>query len=225
MNILKKMTVLLVEDEVTILEKYQLFLEAYCSTVYTAQDGEEAYRSYQENKPQIIIMDLYMPKVNGIELAKKIREENPSVFFIALTGHSDRETLLSVIDLHFSSYLTKPVSRTDLLDALFKISKQVDENYLQHLPNGYSWDGKTKTLFHHEQQIELTKREQKLFELLIDKAGVPCGDDEILFYVWDDDFNKQVTNASIRTLVKNLRKKISKELIQNQYGVGYKINI
>jgi DNA-binding response OmpR family regulator len=219
------MTVLLVEDEEAILEKYKLFLEAYCDTIYIAQDGEEAYQIYKENRPQIIIMDLYMPKVSGIELAKRIREEDLTIFFIALTGHSDRDTLLSIVDLHFSSYLTKPISRMDLLDALIKVSKQINENHLQHLPNGYSWDGKTKTLFCHDQQIELTKREQKLLELLINKAGVPCGDDEILFHVWDDNYSKQITNASIRTLVKNLRKKISKELIQNQYGVGYKINI
>jgi len=224
-TILKKMSLLLVEDEVSILEKYQIFLESYCGDVYTAQDGEEAYRIYKEHKPQVIITDLYMPKLNGIELAKKIRSEETQTFLIALTAYSDRETLLNVVDLHFSSYLTKPVSRTALLDALLKVSKQLSESHIIYLANNYSWDSKTKILFENDRQIDLTKREQKLFELLVKKAGVPCGDDEILFYVWDDDFNKQVTNASIRTLVKNLRKKVSKDLIQNQYGVGYKINI
>ena len=225
MTILKKMNVLLVEDEVNILEKYQLFLESYCGAVYTAVNGEEAYEIYQEHKPQVIITDLYMPKLNGIELAKKIRAKEHQTFLIALTAYSDRETLLKVVDLHFSSYLTKPVSRTALLEALLKVSKQLSESHIIYLANNYSWDSKTKILFENDTPIDLTKREQKLFELLVKKAGVPCGDDEILFYVWDDDFNKQVTNASIRTLVKNLRKKVSKDLIQNQYGVGYKINI
>ena len=219
------MSVLLVEDEVNILEKYQIFLESYCGTVYTAINGEDAYEIYEKHKPQVIITDLYMPKLNGIELAKKIREEDNRTFLIALTAYSDRETLLNVVDLHFSSYLTKPVSRTGLLESLLKVSKQLSESHVVYLANNYSWDVKTKILFCDEEQVDLTKREQKLFELLIEKMGVPCGDDEILFYVWDDDFNKQVTNASIRTLVKNLRKKVSKELIQNQYGVGYKINI
>ncbi len=219
------MSVLLVEDEVSILEKYQIFLESYCGTVYTAINGEEAYKIYEEHKPQVIITDLYMPNLNGIELAKKIRKEDNRTFLIALTAYSDRETLLNVVDLHFSSYLTKPVSRTGLLESLLKVSKQLSESHIVYLANDYSWDAKTKILFCGEEQVDLTKREQKLFELLIEKVGVPCGDDEILFYVWDDDFNKHVTNASIRTLVKNLRKKVSKELIQNQYGVGYKINI
>ncbi len=219
------MSVLLVEDEVNILEKYQIFLESYCGTVYAAINGEDAYEIYEKYKPQVIITDLYMPKLNGIELAKKIREEDSRTFLIALTAYSDRETLLNVVDLHFSSYLTKPVSRTGLLESLLKVSKQLSESHVVYLANNYSWDVKTKILFCDEEQVDLTKREQKLFELLIEKIGVPCGDDEILFYVWDDDFNKHVTNASIRTLVKNLRKKVSKELIQNQYGVGYKINI
>ena len=53
--------------------------------------------------------------------------------------------------------------------------------------------------------------------------GVPCNEDEIFFYVWGDEIDRTITNSSIRTLVKNLRKKIPKDLIKNQYGVGYKI--
>ena len=71
----------------------------------------------------------------------------------------------------------------------------------------------------------MTKREQKLFQLLIEKNGMPSSDDEIFFYVWENDFDKTVTNASIRTLIKNLRKKIPIGLIKNVYGVGYKINL
>jgi len=59
---------------------------------------------------------------------------------------------------------------------------------------------------------------------LVEKNGAACCDDAIFFYVWGDEFDKTITNASIRTLVKNLRKKIPKDLIKNQYGVGYKIN-
>ncbi|MCK5853816.1 MAG: response regulator, partial [Sulfurovaceae bacterium] len=92
MNILKKINILFVEDEQSILEKYSPFLETYCKTLYTAMDGNEAYEVYKEKKPNVILMDLYMPECTGIELAKKIREEDSSVAFIALSGHSDRDT-------------------------------------------------------------------------------------------------------------------------------------
>ncbi len=225
LNILKKINILFVEDEQSILEKYSPFLKTYCKTLYTATDGKEAYEIYKEKSPNVILMDLYMPKCSGIELARKIREEDSSVTFIALSAHSDRDTLLDIVDLHFSSYLTKPVNRTELLNALKKSADKINSRSVVMLPYNYHWDSKSRTLFHGDTQISLTKREQKLFELLVGKDGGACGDDEILYHVWENEFGKNVTNTSIRTLVKNLRKKIPKELIKNQYGVGYKIEL
>ena len=224
MKVLKNLNILYVEDEDAIIEKYTYFLEESCRSVFIARDGEEAYRIYKENKIHLIIMDLLIPKLNGINLAKKIRQEDDSVALIALTAHSDREILLDIVDLNFSSYLIKPVGRTDLMQALLRVSKKVDGGRNVLLPYDCSWDGKSKMLFWNDNAVTLTRRETKLFELLVEKAGNPCSDDEIFFYVWGDEFNKIVTNSSIRTLVKNLRKKIPTDLIKNQYGVGYKIN-
>ena len=224
MKILKNLNILYVEDEDEIINKYAYFLEECFREVHIARDGEEAYQFYQEHKIHLIILDLLIPKLNGINLAKRIRKEDDSVVLIALTAHSDREILLDIIDLNFSSYLIKPVGRTDLMQALLKVSKKVDAGKNLPLPCNCYWDSKSKTLFCDETAITLTKRELKLFELLVKKSGSPCSDDEIFFHVWGDDFNKVITNSSIRTLVKNLRKKIPPELIKNQYGVGYKIN-
>jgi len=224
MKILKNLNILYVEDEETIIDKYSYFLEESCRSVFIARDGEEAYKIYKENKIHLIIMDLLIPKLNGIALARKIRQEDDAISMIALTAHSDREILLDIVDLNFSSYLIKPVSRTDLMQALLKVSKKVDGGRNVPLPCNCSWDAKSKTLFHNEESVFLTRRELKLFELLVEKAGSACSDDEIFFYVWGDEFDKVITNSSIRTLVKNLRKKIPTDLIKNQYGVGYKIN-
>ena len=224
MKVLKNLNILYVEDEESIIEKYSYFLEESCKELFIARDGEEAYQIYKDNKIHLIIMDLLIPKLSGIQLAKKIREEDDVVPMIALTAHSDREILLDIVELNFSSYLIKPILRSDLMGALEKISEKVDGGRTLPLPCDCSWDSKSKTLFYNDESIFLTRRESKLFELLVEKAGSPCSDDEIFFYVWGDQFEKIVTNSSIRTLVKNLRKKIPTELIKNQYGVGYKIN-
>jgi len=221
---LKNLNLLYVEDEDTIIDKYAYFLQESSKELFIARDGEEAYEIYKNNKIDLIIMDLLIPKMSGIVLAKKIREEDENTPIIALTAHSDREILLDIVDLNFSSYLIKPVLRSDLMNALQKVSQKVDSSRSISLPCDCSWDSKSKTLFHNDESIFLTKRESKLFELLVEKAGVPCSDDEIFFYVWGDEFDKVITNSSIRTLVKNLRKKIPTDLIKNQYGVGYKIN-
>ena len=112
-----------------------------------------------------------------------------------------------------------------MLQALLKVSKQLENGKITYLQENCFWDSKSRTLFYDKNQVVLTKREQKLFEILIKKNGDACSDDEIFFYVWEDEFDRTVTNESIRTLVKNLRKKIPKNIIENQYGVGYKINI
>ena len=224
MKALKNLNILYVEDEERIIEKYAYFLRELCHTLYIARDGEEAYRLYKEKKVHLVVMDFLIPKMNGMSLAKAIRAEDEHIALIALTAHSDREILLDIVDLNFASYLIKPVGRVDLMNALLKVAKKVEGG--RNIPLAYDclWDNKSKTLFCSDKAVVLTKRELKLFELLVNKAGVPCNEDEIFFYVWGDEFDRNITNSSIRTLVKNLRKKIPKDLIKNQYGVGYKIS-
>ncbi len=223
MKALKNLNILYVEDEDEIIEKYSYFLRELCHILYIARDGEEAYQLYKEKNIHLIVMDFLIPKMNGISLAKAIREEDEDIALIALTAHSDREILLDIVSLNFSAYLIKPVGRVDLMNALLKVAKKIEGG--RNIPLAYNclWDSKSKTLFCGDDSITLTKRELKLFELLVSKGGVPCSEDEIFFYVWGDDIDRTITNSSIRTLVKNLRKKIPKDLIKNQYGVGYKI--
>ncbi|MCH9739264.1 MAG: response regulator [Epsilonproteobacteria bacterium] len=222
---MKKLTILYVEDEERLIESYAPFLEGHCETLHVARDGEEAYDLYKEHRPNIILLDIYTPKMNGIELAKKIREDDYSTILIAFTGHSDQKTLLELVDLYFLSYLIKPVSRTKLVEALVKASEKIEGAKQVHLPHNCSWDARSKTLFHGDQQISLTKRESYFFDLLVKKKGIPSNEDEILFHVWGDKFDKTIANTSIRTLVKNLRKKLPDGLVKNQYGLGYKIDL
>ncbi|NOZ91059.1 MAG: response regulator transcription factor [Epsilonproteobacteria bacterium] len=224
MKILKKLIILYIENDTVMLDKYSPLLESNCDTLYIARSGEEAYRIYKEVKPHIVIMDLYVSKIDGITFAKKIRETDNKTALIALSRYAGRELLLEIVNLNFSSYLVKPVDETELLNALHKVSQKINKEKITYLSGNCSWNHNSKTLFYKDEPILLTKREQKLFQLLVEKNGIPCSDDEIFFYVWEDDFDKNVTNSSIRTLIKNLRKKIPVGLIENVYGVGYKIN-
>ena len=224
MRVLKKLIILYIENDTAMIDKYSPLLKAHCDTLYIAKSGEEAYQIYKEKRPHIVIMDLYVSRIDGVTFAKKIREENNKTCLIALTKYATRELLLEIVNLNFSSYLIKPVEDSELLNALKKVSQRISKENIVYLPSNCAWNSNTKTLFHQGKQIFLTKKEQKLFQLLVDKKGTPCSVNEIFFYVWEDDYDKTVTNASIRTLIKNLRKKIPAGLIENVYGVGYKIN-
>jgi len=225
LRILKKLIILYIENKKQILDRYSPLLKSNCDILYITNSAEEAYRVYKEKRPHIIVMDLYVARLGGETIAKKIREEDENTAFIALTDYANREILLEIVNLNFSSYLVKPVDDFKLLNALLKISNKINKEKITYLTKNCSWNSSSKTLFFKDEALFLTKREQKLLELLIEKNGTACNDDEIFFYVWENDFDKTVTNASIRTLIKNLRKKIPRGLIENQYGVGYKINI
>ena len=225
MKRLEKLTILYVEDEEQLISSYAPFLREYCQRLYIARDGKEAYRIYKDRKPNIILLDMYIPKMSGMKLARKIRRDDYATILIAFTAYSDRKTLLELIDLHLLSYLVKPVSRSQLIGALVKAGEKIYGEQQIHLSLNCSWDSKSKTLYYNKSQISLTKRERSFFDLLIKKQGVPCGEDEIILSVWSDKYDESITNSSIRTLVKNLRKKVPSELIKNQYGVGYKLEL
>lgn len=221
MKKLENLTMLYIDFESDEREKYLALFQRHFRKVFVT--CEEGFTVYSEERPDIIIIELETPK--SVELIKKIREEDDRVGLMALTKNSTIELLIEIVELSFSSYLIKPTSPREIADELQKISKKIDFTEKITLPLFCKWDVKSKTLLHNDTVIFLTKRESNLFSLLVEEQGRFCSDDKILFSVWGDDFDKSITNSSIRTLVKNLRKKVPEGLIENQYGVGYKITV
>ena len=220
MKKLKKLTILYIDFDTLERDNYlRVFRDYFKKVLVTCKDG---FKIYQEEKPDIIVIELETPQ--SVELIKKIREKDDKIGIMALTENSSIELLRAIVELSFSSYLIKPVSSKKIEYELKKVSKKINSVGKISLPLFCQWDIKSKTLFYKDNVIFLTKRESRLFELLVERRGEFCADDEILFFVWGDEFDKTITNSSIRTLIKNLRKKVPNGLIENQYGVGYKIS-
>jgi len=141
----KEISVLYVEDEDQIRKKYVQYLKRFCTQIYEASDGEEAYTIYKDKRPDIILADINLPKLSGLNLVSKIRENDHNTKAIILTAHSDVEYLLRATNLKLTRYLVKPVSRTDLKDALQtaidELSNfQVFSKKLTHLRENCHWD-------------------------------------------------------------------------------------
>jgi len=219
MKKLNSLTLLYIDFESEEREKYLSIFQRYLKEVLVTQKNLLQY--YNEFHPDIIVIDLLIP--NTLEFIKKVREIDDKVIIMALTRDSTVKTLMAIVELSFSSYLIKPIMDKELRVELLKISKKIDDKDRIALPYFCQWDVKSKILLHKDEVISLTRRESKLFELLIQKKGKFCSDDEILYFVWSDDFESSVSKASIRTLIKNLRRKLPNGLIENQYGVGYKL--
>jgi len=120
-----KLTILYIEDDPFVQEATSMLLQECCQTLYVANDGEEGYEKYLQYQPDLIITDLNMPKVSGLEFIKKVREHNLNVSIIITSAYSEKEKLFSAIKLGVSDYLTKPFSFDTLKQSIDKSLKKL----------------------------------------------------------------------------------------------------
>jgi len=227
---LNQIKLLYIEDDKDIQSIYLDILQEYADKVYCANDGEEGYELYLLCRPNIILLDINMPKIDGLTLAKKIREIDKEVKIIITTAYAEQDKLLKAIELYLIKYILKPIEISVLRDSLSKaieeIEQQKGENH-KHvflLDKDTLWNAKTETLTKNGEEIKLTKNERRLLSLLsLDKNKVFTFF-EIFNHLSYDDFDKEYDANQIRALVKLVRKKIPKEAISNVYGEGYKFN-
>jgi DNA-binding response OmpR family regulator len=219
---LKNMTILYAEDEVGIRENIADSLRYYAKDIYEANDGKEAFEIYKEKNPDIILSDIHMPNVNGIEFIKKIREENRQIPVVMITAHTDKEYLLEAVELHMEKYIIKPIDMDDLFETLDKCVQVLDSNKKISLSvdKNYVYDYDSKELKYVDNTIVLNKKELIFLEVLISNQNRIVSYEELQEKVWADDV---MTDSALRSLVRNLRKKLPSDLIFNLSGVGYKL--
>lgn len=125
--LLEEYTILYVEDDINSLNNLSLILENYCKKVYKASDGKDALALYSICKPDIILTDVYMPNMNGLELIHEIKKINPKQHTIILTALSDENILKDAIDLGIDKFMNKPVTNINiLLEKLESIAITID---------------------------------------------------------------------------------------------------
>ncbi len=118
-------TILYVEDEDGVRKGFAKALGRYAKTLYEASNGEEGLALYKEVRPDIVVSDIKMPKMNGIEMSKAIKEINPQQAIIVTTAHSESEYLLEAIKLQLSGYILKPVNKKILQNKILEISENI----------------------------------------------------------------------------------------------------
>lgn len=218
---MKQLSLLYVDFDNEDREYYLSLFNTYMENVSVVKNGEEAYLFYKEFKPDVIVLEPLVPE--GLTLAKKIRENDYETILCALTNDTTVLMLQDIVELFFIAYLYKPVSTKELTSTLIKIKRSLQKEEKIKLSSNAFWDKKSEILYINNKYIELTKRETKFLELLVKKRDIFCSDEDIFYHIWGDEFDKIIERSSIRTLVKNLRKKLPKGFIENRYGIGYKI--
>lgn len=214
---LKNISILCVEDEFGIRQTIVNTLKYYFKDVYEASDGTEGFELYEYYKPKIVITDIEMRNGNGVELVKKIRENDFETMIIMLTAYSTEEYLIDLINLNVNHYILKPLNLKKLSQALekylLKSSKPIvlaDELFLDLQ--------KRELIYKNSEIIPLRKREKDFLHLLYEKRDAILKYEEIEFELWND---KEMTTHALKSFIKELRNKLPINVIKNIPQEGY----
>lgn len=223
---LKKFTLLYAEDDKSVQKEMLEYFGSYFKEVYLANDGKEALELYEKNKPDVLILDIYMPNINGLELTEYIRKNDYETKIVLITAYSKDTLMLQAINTNVNYYIIKPATLQKIKEMLDKISMELDrnsENVLGFNENIY-FNLSSKKLFNQKNEIKLSKKEKDLMEIFSINVNKSITIEDIVVFVWRD-YMDEVSIESVKSLVSNLRKKLPKDTISNIYGIGYILKI
>jgi two-component system alkaline phosphatase synthesis response regulator PhoP len=221
----KDIRILLVDDEADILEivGYNLSQEGY--QISTASNGREAVAKAKKELPQLIIMDVMMPEMDGMEACENIRKipELSNVIITFLTARSEDYSQVAGFDAGADDYITKPIKPKLLVSkvkALLRRLKETEQNSETLNVGGIEINREEYKIVKDNIEIVLPRKEFELFYLLASKPGKVFKREEILDKVWGNDVI--VGGRTIDVHIRKLREKIGDEFFKTIKGVGYK---
>lgn len=234
----KEISILFVEDDKGISKKMEILLYEIFSKIEVAFDGNEAlekyYNFYKANNeyPDLIITDIRMPNMDGIELIKHIYKENANQKIIVLSAHNESEYLIELVNLGIYRFILKPMDYNNFFEIIFKVSKEIymekhkvsdNKEIFIKLNCDLIWNKELKQLYLNDKLLKLTKKEFLLIELLLRIPEKIFVNEEIISYIWKEEFNENPDISNLKNLISRLRSKIPALKIDNIYGFGYKI--
>ncbi len=217
---MNKIKILIVEDEPELLERLVKYVSIFCDTIYQATNGYEALEVYERCSPNIILTDINMPKLTGIEFIEEVRKRDEKCQVIILSAHTHTKDFLKIIPFNLISYLVKPIQVKELKISLLKAIDNVSHNREIDLNNGYSWNLDTQSLFYNDTIISLSSYEVAFLDCLVNKLNQSISYEEIHYYIYNFD---EYSQDAIFTIVKRIRKKTKKEFIKSSFKFGYRI--
>ncbi len=217
---MKTLKVLIVEDEIKLANLIKVSIKELFFKVNIAKDGIEGLKKFQSFKPDIIISDITMPNLDGLEMCQRIREES-NIPIVILSAYSQKEKLLKAIDLGINKYFIKPFDIEEFLEYLKNLSKNIKKIKTYKLKDNFVFDNNSVCLYKDEILINLTKREREFLNILIKNKNSLVKKEDIKTLLWNED----VSDERLRTFIKRLRLKTSKDLVENVSSQGYLISV
>lgn len=224
-----KQKILIVDDEPDILEliEYNLKKEGY--QVFLANNGQEGINVAKKVHPDLIILDIMMPKMDGIEACRLMRSipEFKNIFMVFLTARSEEYSEIAGFNVGADDYIAKPIKPRALISRINAILKrntgteEITENKLEI--GDLVIDRESYLVYQGERKVVLAKKEFELLYLLASKPGKVFTREAILKNIWEDSV--VVTNRTIDVHIRKLREKLGENYVKTTKGVGYKFEL
>ena len=225
-------TVLVVDDDTNVVELTKLYLEREGYRVLSASDGASGLALAREEQPSLIVLDLMLPRINGLDVCRTIREES-AVPIIMLTARVEEDDRLAGLDLGADDYVSKPFSPRELAARVRAVLRRAArDNTSDEAPTlsagPVTIDQRATRVAVNNNEVRLTPTEFRLLALLMRQPGRTFSRDEIIDRALGDDFDG--FDRTVDAHVSSLRRKLaavpggSTKLIQTVYGSGYRLN-
>jgi two-component system alkaline phosphatase synthesis response regulator PhoP len=221
-----KNTILVVDDEQDLLDliEYNLMKEGY--NVHTADNGIDGIKTAKKYNPDLILLDIMMPRMDGLEVCDLLKEDEnlkdtPIVF---LTARGDEKTEVKGLDMGADDYLTKPISTTKLISRINAVLRRaqdkskVDSNVIQ--VHDLKIDRERYIVTRNEEEFQLPRKEFELLYFLASRRGKVLDRQTLLNEVWGN--NIYVIDRTIDVHIRKIREKLGDKYIETVKGVGYR---
>lgn len=221
--------VLVVEDELSIRRFISINLKRNSFDVLEASSGEEALNIVKVNSPDVVILDIMLPGIDGFEVCSRIRESHPEAAIIMLTAKGQDMDKLMGLELGADDYMVKPFNPLELVARIRAILRRLSvgkEHNSKLLSSGpFSIDLTAQKLYKNGDAIELTPKELSIMKLFLENQNKAFSRDELLDIVWGQDFfgDFKTVDVHIRRLREKLEDNSSKPVyIETVWGFGYR---
>ncbi|REL39160.1 DNA-binding response regulator [Rhodohalobacter sp. SW132] len=218
-------TILVVDDEQDLLDLIEYNLKKEGFRVLKAENGLEALNTAREQNPDLLLLDIMMPKMDGLEVCEKMRSdaELRHIPIIFLTARGDEKTEVEGLDLGADDYVTKPISTTKLISrirAVLRRFSETEEEVNRLVVHDLEIDKDRYIVSRGEEEFQLPRKEFELLYYLAGRKGKVRDRQTLLNKVWGD--NIYVVDRTVDVHVRKIREKLGDHYIETVKGVGYR---
>lgn len=224
LKILKNLNVLYIEDDPIVAEQTMVLLSHYFKNVFHSFNAEDALKIFNSEHVHILITDIELPGMSGLELCQQIRKINYRIPIFITSIHNDKEMLMKAIKLNLVDYLVKPVSTTSITETLIESLRHLDRKgeFLVKISKDVNYYPLSNELISYGKTISLSLSEVKLLDLLIMHKNKVVYKTAIEHTLNPDE---PISDSAFRNILYRMRKKVGKDSIVSVSRVGLKLLI